>query len=150
MAKITLAKAGIIGLAGFLLYKIVKKGSTLNDLGFTINQVGYNITPGGIILTFFITVNNTRNESVLLNSISADLFFNDSQIGNVVNDLNIDILALQQSVVPISVNLFYSPVIDSLIKMVTAANRTMAVFKLKGTATIEHIPLPLDLKYALL
>lgn len=97
-----------------------------------------------------VKVNNAKEESILLNNIAADIFLNDLVIGSVDNDFNISIPAVNSVLVPVSVELLYLPVINSIVSIISGKFKGMATFLLKGSAKIEDISLPINLKYSLL
>lgn len=97
-----------------------------------------------------VKVNNSKNESILLNTIEADIYLNDLVIGSVDNDFNISIPAANSVLVPVSIELLYLPVINSIVSIISGKFKSMATFLLKGSAKIEDINFPINLKYSLL
>lgn len=142
-------KAGIIGISMFLLYKIIAKGSAVSNLHFSIKKIGYSFANTGLILTFFLTVKNSVNEKISLNRIDGNVYFNDKNIGVINNNLAITVPENDEIVLPISVNLFFLPIVDTITDLITGKTKGQASFKFSGTATIEQIPFPVTLNYSL-
>ncbi len=148
--RTNIAKAGIIGLTMFLIYKIISKGSAVSNLDFSIKKIAYTFANTGLILTFFITVRNTVNEKVSLNRLDGEVYFNDKQIGTVANDLSITVPAQNETVIPVSVNLYFLPIVSTITDLITGKTKGQANFTFAGTATIEQIPFPVRLNYSLI
>lgn len=144
-----MARAGIIGLTMFILYKVASKGSTVKELLFSIEKINYTFSGSGLILTLMVKINNTRSENILLNTLNADIYLNDLIIGSANNNLNIAVPASNSVLVPISVQLFYLPVINSIISIISGKFKSMATFNLKGSVKVEDINFPINLKYSL-
>lgn len=144
-----MARAGIIGLTMFILYKVVSKGSTIKDLLLSIEKINYTFSGSGLILTLMVRVNNTRSENILFNTLNADIFLNDQIIGSANNNFNITVPANNSVLVPVSVQLFYLPVINSIVSIISGKFKSMATFSLKGSAKVEDINFPVNLKYSL-
>jgi len=145
----SIAKAGIIGLTMFLLYKIISKGSAAANLDFSVNKIAYTFADTGLILTFMVTVRNIKPENISLNRLDGDLYFNDKPIGTVNNDLQITVPGNNFVTLPLSVNLFFLPVVSTITDLITGKMKGQALFKFVGTATIEQIPLPVTLTYSI-
>lgn len=143
-------RAGIVGITMFIAYKIWAKGNTIKNLLFEISKVNYTFSGNGLILTAMINVKNIKEESILINSINVDLLFNNEKIGAANNTLNIQIPSQNSIVVPVSVEILYTPVIKLITDLISGKMKQAAVFTLKGNAKIEDILFPLDLKYTLL
>ncbi len=144
-----IAKAGIIGLTMFLLYKVISKGSAVSNLQFDIKKIAYTFASTGLILTFFVTVKNVISETISLNRIDGDVLFNDKVIGSVNNDLQITVPGSGEVTVPVSVNLFFLPVVDTITNLITGKMKGQALFTFAGTATVESIPFPIRLNYSI-
>jgi hypothetical protein len=134
----------------FILYKVISKGTAIKDLLLSIDKINYTFSGSSLILTLMVKVNNAKQESILLNTINADLFLNDFIIGSVDNDFNISIPAANSVLIPVSIELLYMPVINSIISIISGKFKSMATFILKGSAKVEDIPFPINLKYSLL
>jgi LEA14-like dessication related protein len=148
--KVSIAKAGIIGLSMFLLFKIISKGAAVSGLNFKISKIAYTISGSGLILTFFVVANNVSAEKIFVNSLEGDIYFNEKQIGTVSNELNISIAGKAETTLPIAVNLFYSPVADAVLTFIRDGNKGNANFRIEGKVKIEGIQFPVNLKYSLL
>lgn len=144
-----MARAGIIGLTMFILYKVVSKGSTIKDLLLSIVKINYTFSGSALILTLMVKVNNTKAENILFNTLKADIFLNDLIIGSANNNFNITIPANNSVLVPVSIELMYLPVINSIISIISGKFKSMATFNLKGSAKVEDINFPVNLKYSL-
>lgn len=147
--KLKLLHAGFIGLGAVILYKIISAGVTLNDLILSIAKISFAYTGGGLILTFYINAVNNKTESVLLNSIDAEIFLNETKIGEVSNNLQIRIAENNTTLVPISVNLLPGAIAEMVGKLIAGNVKQTANFKFVGSATVENLKIPLTLKYSL-
>lgn len=143
-------RAGVIGLGMFIAYKIFVKGTTLKNLALSISKINYTFSSSGLILTVLVNVQNVKEENILINTINVDMFFNNAIIGTADNDLNIIIPALNSVVIPVSINVFYQPVIKIFTDLISGKMKQLATFNLRGSVKVEDILFPLDLKYSIL
>lgn len=147
--KLTLAKAGIIGLGAFVLYKIFSKASVAQGLEFKIGRVGYSFANNGFLLTFFIVVKNARKDQLMIDSIDAKVIFDNEQIGRIDNDLKILIPSQGEVTLPIAVNLFFLPVVNKITELITGKISGASIFEINGFANVEGLRFPVELKYTL-
>lgn len=94
-----------------------------------------------------VNVKNVVNDSIDLNSIRGKLIFDNKEVGQFANDLQIKIAAQNTSIVPVSVLLYYQGITTVIIDILTKAVNRNAQFVLDGTATIENLEFPFVLKY---
>lgn len=144
------AKAGIIGLTMFIIYKIMSKGETIKNLKFAIEKINYTFTSEQLILTLMIRVNNNEKENILLNNIDAELLFNNEVLGKIKNDLNILVPVNNSVLIPVSVEILLLPTIQNIIKIITGKFQGIAMFNLKGKIKVEDLSFPINLKYSFL
>lgn len=144
-----LAKAGIIGLSAFLLYKVFAKGTAVSKLNISISKINFAYAPSGLILTFMLNVSNTVAETILLNSLEGEIFFNGELLGTVNNDLQITIPASGSKIIPLSVNLFFLPSVNVITDLISGKLKGNANFEFKGIARVENFDFPVTLKYSL-
>lgn len=147
--KSKLLKYGFIGFGALVLYKIISAGATLNDLILSIAKISFAYTGQGLIITFYVNAVNNKNQSVLFNGINAEIFLNETKIGEVVNDLRISIAENKTTLIPISVNLLSGAIAEMVGKLISGNVKQTAIFKMVGSATVENIQIPLTLKYSL-
>ena len=144
----TLIKAGIIGLTVFIAYKVYQKAVAIKNLTFKIQKVAWSNANNGFIVTFFIGISNSTEKQILLNSIDTEIILNETLLGNVNQDINIYIPEMGQSVIPISINLFFGPIVETIVSIIKGTFQKTATFQLKGNARIEDITLPINIKYS--
>ena len=137
----------LIAAGAFLAYRIYSKLDTANNLIFSISKIGFAVTGQGVVLSLFVTARNIKRENILLNSLAGDLRYNGTNIGTFTNDLQIDILPEQTTVVPINVVLFYSGISDIIVNLLNGTLKQRAIFTLAGTAVVENISIPFKLDY---
>jgi len=137
----------LIAAGAFLAYRIYTKIDTAQNLVFAISKIGSAITGQGVVLSLFITARNIKRENILINSLAGELKYNGEKIGTFTNDLQIDILPEQTTVVPINVLLFYSGITDIIISILNGSLQQRAIFTLQGTAVVENISLPFKVDY---
>jgi len=143
-------RAGVIGLGMYIAYKVIAKGNTLKNLAFSISKINYTFSASGLILTVMVSVQNIKDENILINNIDVDLLFNGQVIGSANNDLNILIPALNSVMIPVSVNIFYQPIIKIFTDLISGKMKELAIFNLRGSVKVEDISFPLDIKYSML
>jgi len=136
-----------IAAGAFLAYRIYAKLDTAQNLIFAISKIGFSVTGQGVVLSLFVTARNVKRENILFNSLAGELKYNNQVIGTFTNDLQIDILPEQTTVVPVNILLYYSGITDIIISILNGTLKQRAIFTLQGAAVVENISLPFKLDY---
>ena len=63
--------------------------------------------------------------------------------------MQITVPASGEVTLPVSVNLFYMPVVNTIIDLISGKAKGIAEFIFDGTAEVEKIKYPVHLKYSL-
>ena len=144
------AKIILFGLAGFLVYRLYKKGEALGKLALSINNIGFQVEKTGIWVTLFINTVNRESANVLINSLFGDIYFNGDRLGNFKNESQIFIPGNGSLIIPIQVFVLYQGIGNVLASVLTGELKQRADFSIDGSANVEGINFPLSLNYSLL
>jgi len=129
------------GIAAFIIYRKYKMA---NALTYKIN--GFNIS-GDItapVLVISLQIDNPTTVSADIQSINAYLLVNNSIVG-IVNSNEKQTIAANTSTIiniPISVNLT-----QAITDVIAIIKNKSANINVKGSLTVDFIPIPFDIKY---
>lgn len=138
----------ILGGAGILLYYFSKaKAAAL--INYNINSVALNfkgITP---VLKILLNVQNVTNESIIINSMTGNLFIDNTNVGSISNFNQTLIANNSQSVYEIVVSLNLLGVVSDLINLITNHSGISKTVQIVANANVEGLIIPINAKYTI-
>lgn len=135
------------GLAGTILYSLLRKKSGLTNLIFYPKNLKAfrfdGLTP---VLTFGIAVQNTSNQSFTLNSFAGEVYKDTTLIGNISTFNAQTISANSEKIIYADARLSLLGIVSDLINAIT--NKTFSgTLELDAHANIDNLQVPIDLKF---
>ncbi|MGC3979047.1 MAG: hypothetical protein QM751_12975 [Paludibacteraceae bacterium] len=139
---------GLLGVVGYVAYKYVPTILSLTKLQFAFAGIDVEkIEKENIILSLILEINNTGMGKVAVNSVNANILFNDSIIGKVDNKYNFTILPKSVQNVKIIFSINKDSVKDELWQSIINNNVDLK-FGLTGSVTANNITIPFSVLYA--
>ena len=147
---------GLTVAAVFVLSKL-STASAASRVNFIISGVSLDnigITP---VLKIILQAQNPTSEEFLINAITANIALNDQPIGNVSGPTTdgqtyvaVSVKPLSSTPVPVLAMIAVGGLVSDITDILTGAAGLHAVFHIQGTANIENLLVPLDIKYTAL
>lgn len=136
----TLAKPIFIGLSAFLLYSLVSKARAAGSLNFYPDKIA-DIDVDGFspVITAFVRVQNTSNQSLVLRSIAGNVYTNGNLIGNISNFQSVQIPANAEALIPLYLRLSWLNVVNDIIKAFQGGS-AKATIDVDTTVNIDGLP----------
>lgn len=131
---------GVVGLAGWYVYKTYMLGSGLNFLPLGVTEGG-----NGLLVT--IGAQNPTNSTATLTSFSGNLYANGSAIANVSNFTPVTIMPNAQTSLNFNVAPNWIGISSQLISQAENGIDTDIAFKLMGTANVNGTPIPVSINF---
>lgn len=143
-------KAGFFGLGAWVVYQLIAKARAIGGLVFKISRMGYSMTGNGIILTLFVSVENSKDQEILLNDLAGRFFVNDTRAGSFTLQPYVKIPASGTTVIPVSVLIEFGAVTDLLLPVIEGKQRQGLTVRIEGEAKIEDVNFPFNLSYSMI
>lgn len=130
-----------------LLYSLLGKKAQLSRLVFYPEKVRdinfYGLSP---VMTMGLLIQNTSNDSVVINSFAGNLFANDILIGNASNFQPVIVQRNGQGVMLVTVKLSALGIVNDIIRAFQFGNFSQDL-RLNGYVNAEALQIPVNLNF---
>jgi len=139
----TIAFIGL-GLTGLYLYNRYQQAGSLIFYPGNITNIGF--TGSNAVADTSIVIQNTSNGSFTVRSLAANVYYNDTLVGNISTFGNWVLGPNSQGQLPVQINFLLLSIINEIISVFTTKDRVKPL-RVKGTVNADSIQIPLDLTY---
>jgi hypothetical protein len=136
----------LIGGGVYVLSK-VSSASAASSLNFIVT--GYSFNTNGLYPTISVnvTAQNVSSQPVQFNALAANAFLNGQYIGNVSGFIPVTIPAAGQAVIPLSILVNVTNVINDVVSIFSGSAGSSAILEMKGSTNLSGLVIPFDLTY---
>jgi LEA14-like dessication related protein len=142
----------LIGIpAAYLLFRGVSKGYGASRLGFQIVKIVPRFSGITPILDFHIAAQNPSGESFTIESMVADVYANETFVGNMTSFVLTEVKPNTQSIFVASLRLSLTGIAAEIFNAVQGGITSISQkLKIVGTVNVSGVPIPVSITYNIL
>lgn len=142
-----LLKTGLLIGGALVAYNAFAKGSALKTLNFYPKKVDAirmdGITP---VITFSLAIQNTSNQTMVVNSLAGNLYANSFLIGNVSSYVPVRVKANGETILQLTVRLSLLGIVQDIIRAFNG-NGFQQQLEFDARANIDRYQVPIKISY---